>query len=128
MIPDCKPNASLSFLIEHFNQLDFNLQVQNRNLLPVLGLCAPNSKLMESSQRNTSKSSTRRNKHGPGLEFPFHLAPCSGPGTSSDIDGKPYGTIDTNIGVPPFNPVCSLLQNREKIINLPFFRSNFLIG
>ncbi|XP_024972223.1 protein CHROMATIN REMODELING 4-like isoform X1 [Cynara cardunculus var. scolymus] len=84
-------------------------KVRNRNLLPVLGLCAPNAKLMESSQRNTFKSSSRNKQHGIGLEFPFHLAPCSG--TSNDVEAKPHGTIDTfsdtlqhgpKIGGPPF--------------------------
>lgn len=61
-------------------------KVQQRNA--VLGLCAPNAKLMDSS----SKSSSRKNKHSTGLEFPFHLAPFST--TSNDMDVKPHGTID----------------------------------
>ncbi|KAJ9541303.1 hypothetical protein OSB04_027809 [Centaurea solstitialis] len=66
-------------------------KVPNRKLLPVLGLCAPNSKLMESvAQRNTFKSSSRNRQHVMGLEFPFHLAPCSG-GTPNDLDAKPHG-------------------------------------
>ncbi|KAI3518860.1 hypothetical protein L1887_07705 [Cichorium endivia] len=80
---------------------------QNRNLLPVLGLCAPNAKFMESlsssSQKHIPKSS-RKNKHVIGLDFPFHLAPCS-----NDMDAKPHVTNDENtlqhvpkISVPPF--------------------------
>ncbi|KAK9074947.1 hypothetical protein SSX86_003266 [Deinandra increscens subsp. villosa] len=48
----------------------------------VLGLCAPNSKLMESANRNSSRFSSRQENHTMGLEFPFHLAPFTGPGPS----------------------------------------------
>nr|GEV28981.1 protein chromatin remodeling 4-like isoform X1 [Tanacetum cinerariifolium] len=70
-------------------------KVPNRNA--VLGLCAPNAKLMESS----SRFSSRKNKHTTGVEFPFHLAPFST--TSSDMDVKPHGTIDplSDTRVPP---------------------------
>ncbi|KAK1410859.1 hypothetical protein QVD17_37400 [Tagetes erecta] len=78
-------------------------KVQNRKVLPVLGLCAPNSKLMESSQKSGSKSN-RKNKHELSLEFPFNLAPFSGAGTSSDMDAKPHITLDITSSTPPFNP------------------------
>ncbi|KAK9062333.1 hypothetical protein SSX86_019519 [Deinandra increscens subsp. villosa] len=108
-------------------------KVQNRKLLPVLGLCAPNSKLMESPQKNTSKSN-RKNKYRTSLEFPFHLAPCSGPGPEplSDMDVKPHETIAINSSVPPFNPhVVSesshdgLPRSQEKMMlpKLPFDES-----
>ncbi|XP_023766968.1 protein CHROMATIN REMODELING 4 [Lactuca sativa] len=76
---------------------------QNRNLLPVLGLCAPNAtKLMESSSssQKPNPKSSRKNKHSIGLEFPFHLAPCS-----NDTDTKSHLKIDENTlqqhGLPP---------------------------
>ncbi|KAK2967130.1 hypothetical protein RJ640_006839 [Escallonia rubra] len=53
------------------------------NLLPVLGLCAPNANQLESSQRNNSRSHNRQSRQM-GPEFPFHLAPRSG--TSNDTD------------------------------------------
>ncbi|XP_076919096.1 protein CHROMATIN REMODELING 4-like [Bidens hawaiensis] len=53
---------------------------QSVRLPAVLGLCAPNSNLMESANRNSSRFSSRREKHSMGLEFPFHLAPYFGPG------------------------------------------------
>ncbi|KAL4578136.1 hypothetical protein LXL04_014255 [Taraxacum kok-saghyz] len=93
---------------------------QNRNLLPVLGLCAPNAaaKLMESSssttpQKNNSKSSRRSKRAiglGLGLEFPFHLASCS---NDNNTDVKSHVANDENAlqhgggpktGLPPFNP------------------------
>ncbi|KAF5768820.1 putative DNA helicase chromatin regulator PHD family [Helianthus annuus] len=101
------------------------------NRTAVLGLCAPNSKLMESSQRNASKSN-KKNKHAMSLEFPFHLAPCSVAGTSTDADAKPNGTIASKTSVSPFNPhVASessgdgLLHSHEKMVlpRIPFDES-----
>lgn len=83
--------------------------MQSRNLPPVLGLCAPNAKFMESS-RAASKSN-KKNKHGMGLEFPFNLAPFSGPGPGPDVDAKPHGTTDIKMSLPSFNPVCYPLEN-----------------
>ncbi|KAI3798449.1 hypothetical protein L1987_33725 [Smallanthus sonchifolius] len=106
-------------------------KVQNRPLLPVLGLCAPNSKLMETPQRNASKSN-RKNKHGTSLEFPFHLAPCSRAGTGIDVDDKPHGAIAIKTSVPPFNPHAAsessgegLPHSQEKMAlpKLPFDES-----
>ncbi|KAF2283012.1 hypothetical protein GH714_043435 [Hevea brasiliensis] len=45
----------------------------NYNLLPVLGLCAPNANQLDSSHRNSSRSSSRQNKPATGPEFPFSL-------------------------------------------------------
>ncbi|KAM0038354.1 putative chromatin regulator PHD family [Helianthus debilis subsp. tardiflorus] len=101
------------------------------NRTAVLGLRAPNSKLMESSQRNASKSN-KKNKHAMSLEFPFHLAPCSVAGTSTDADAKPNGTIASKTSVSPFNPhVASessgdgLLHSHEKMVlpRIPFDES-----
>ncbi|KAL8265884.1 hypothetical protein R6Q59_003228 [Mikania micrantha] len=61
--------------------------VQSGRMHAVLGLCAPNSKLMESANRNTSRFSGRQEKHTMGLEFPFHL-PYPGPGPSIDAPAK----------------------------------------
>ncbi|KAI7751103.1 hypothetical protein M8C21_020508 [Ambrosia artemisiifolia] len=106
-------------------------KVQKRNFPTVLGLCAPNSTLMESSQKNASKSN-KKNKHGKSLEFPFHLAPCSEAGTSTDVDAKPNGAIANRTSVPPFNPhVASessgdgLPHSHEKMVlpRLPFDES-----
>lgn len=48
------------------------------NLLPVLGLCAPNANQMESSHKKFSRSNGRQSRPGAGPEFPFSLAPQSG--------------------------------------------------
>ncbi|XP_050367230.1 protein CHROMATIN REMODELING 4 isoform X2 [Argentina anserina] len=49
--------------------------VPSNNLLPVLGLCAPNASQIESSKKNSRLNGRRR---GAGPEFPFSLAPQSG--------------------------------------------------
>ncbi|XP_057466317.1 protein CHROMATIN REMODELING 4-like isoform X2 [Actinidia eriantha] len=58
--------------------------VPSNNLLPVLGLCAPNATKMESSQRNFSGLYSRQVTRP---EFPFHIAPCSGPSNDMDVKG-----------------------------------------
>lgn len=58
------------------------------NLLPVLGLCAPNAYQMESSESNISKLNWRQNRHGSRQEFPFSLAPCSGTSMDAEVRGK----------------------------------------
>ncbi|CAL1402457.1 unnamed protein product [Linum trigynum] len=54
------------------------------NLLPVLGLCAPNASQLESSRRNLSRSNGRHSKLGTRPEFPFTLPPT---GASMEADG-----------------------------------------
>lgn len=57
------------------------------NLLPVLGLCAPNANQMESSRKkNFSRSNGRQNRSGAGPEFPFSLAPPSGTLTETEVN------------------------------------------
>ncbi|KAI3664920.1 hypothetical protein L6452_43532 [Arctium lappa] len=72
--------------------------VQSGKLLPVLGLCAPNAKLMESANRNSSRSSSRQGKHAIGLDFPFHLAPCSVP--SNEEAAKTCGAASVKFKHP----------------------------
>ncbi|QCD83815.1 ATP-dependent helicase HepA [Vigna unguiculata] len=54
--------------------LSMTNNMSTNNLLPVLGLCAPNAKQIESSEANTSKLNWRQNRHGSRQEFPFSLA------------------------------------------------------
>ncbi|KAJ8758798.1 hypothetical protein K2173_000519 [Erythroxylum novogranatense] len=55
------------------------------NLLPVLGLCAPNANHLQHSHRNFSRPSGRQIKPGMGQEFPFSLPPCPGTSTAMDL-------------------------------------------
>ncbi|XP_062012290.1 protein CHROMATIN REMODELING 4 isoform X1 [Rosa rugosa] len=54
------------------------------NLLPVLGLCAPNASQIESSKKNSRSNGRRR---GAGPEFPFSLAPHSGTLPETEANG-----------------------------------------
>ncbi|XVF46045.1 hypothetical protein PTKIN_Ptkin02bG0256400 [Pterospermum kingtungense] len=58
------------------------------NLLPVLGLCAPNANQLDSYQRNSSRSTGRQSRPGTGPEFPFSLAPTAGPSTEKEAKGQ----------------------------------------
>ncbi|OIW00661.1 hypothetical protein TanjilG_09630 [Lupinus angustifolius] len=75
------PGRSLPdiFLPNHHYQgsLKSMNSVPKNNLLPVLGLCAPNAKQTEPSEHNVSKLNWRQNRNGARQEFPFSLAPCS---------------------------------------------------
>ncbi|KAL1833871.1 hypothetical protein ACET3Z_003522 [Daucus carota] len=70
----------------------------NNNLLPVLGLCAPNASQMESSERNISKSYRKQNKQGSRTGFPFDIAPLRE--TSTETDGKPRDLASENFILP----------------------------
>ncbi|XVF00483.1 hypothetical protein REPUB_Repub04eG0004900 [Reevesia pubescens] len=63
------------------------------NLLPVLGLCAPNANQLDSYHRNFSRSNGRQSRPGTGPEFPFSLAPTTGPSTEKEAKGQ-ESTLD----------------------------------
>ncbi|XP_027147811.1 protein CHROMATIN REMODELING 4 [Coffea eugenioides] len=56
----------------------FMSSAPSNNLLPVLGLYAPNASQMESSQRNFSRSHCRQRRPDFGPDFPFPAVPSSG--------------------------------------------------
>lgn len=62
--------------------------VPANNLLPVLGLCAPNANQLDSYRRNLSRSTGRHSRQGTGPEFPFSLAPTAGPSTEKEAKGQ----------------------------------------
>ncbi|MCI08302.1 chromodomain-helicase-DNA-binding family protein, partial [Trifolium medium] len=76
------PGRSLSeFLPPNYHnkgRINLTNSMPSNNLLPVLGLCAPNANQIESSEGNTSKLNWRQNRHVARQEFPFSLAPCTG--------------------------------------------------
>lgn len=74
------------FLPSHqFQSMSYTNSVPTSNLLPVLGLCAPNANQTEPSYRTFSRSNGRQSKPGTGPEFPFSLAPCSGTSIETDV-------------------------------------------
>ncbi|GKC21860.1 chromatin remodeling 4-like protein isoform X1 [Tanacetum coccineum] len=90
---------------------------ESRRLLPVLGLCAPNAKLMESAHRNSSRSFIRHGKQQTGHDFPFNLAPPSGDPSNETAPAKArvkfrYPDIDSNA-----------LQHQQKLELLSSFTS-----
>nr|XP_043638793.1 protein CHROMATIN REMODELING 4-like [Erigeron canadensis]XP_043638794.1 protein CHROMATIN REMODELING 4-like [Erigeron canadensis]XP_043638795.1 protein CHROMATIN REMODELING 4-like [Erigeron canadensis] len=101
-----------------------------RRLFPVLGLCAPNSKIMESINRNSSRSFNRQGKHSTD-DFPFHLAPCSGPITETPanacVESKHPGLDSDTLpqqqktGLSPFTPTSSAdaLHLRPEMMSFP---------
>ncbi|CAL5412836.1 unnamed protein product [Camellia sinensis] len=67
--------------------------VPNNDLLPALGLCAPNANRMESSQKKISRSYSRQSRKVMRREIPFRIASCFG--TSNEIGGKDH---ESNLG------------------------------
>lgn len=86
------PGRSLPeiFLPNHHNKGRLNMTntMPTNNLLPVLGLCAPNANQTESSERNISKLNWRQNRHGTRQEFPFNLAACAGTSMDAEVRSK----------------------------------------
>eukprot|EP00257_Ricinus_communis_P018738 XP_015577536.1 protein CHROMATIN REMODELING 4 [Ricinus communis] len=70
----------------------------NYNLLPVLGLCAPNANQLESSHRNSSRSANRQSKLALGPEFPFSLPPSG-------------NLVETDVRRQDITPLKPRLQN-----------------
>ena len=76
--PRGHPSPDIFLPSHQFQSTSYTNSVPTSNLLPVLGLCAPNANQLEPSYRNFSRSNGRQSKPGTGPDFPFSLAPCSG--------------------------------------------------
>lgn len=127
------PSPDIFLPSHHYQGASYTNLVPNNNLLPVLGLCAPNATQLESSHKNFSRSNVRQARLGVGPEFPFRLAPCSG--TSMDLDIKGHENaldklrlpdVSTDLPQPqhknnnpdncsPFGPVCSLPTSHQYV-------------
>ncbi|KAL6206272.1 hypothetical protein ACLB2K_023520 [Fragaria x ananassa] len=77
----------------HQVQGTMTLSVPPNNLLPVLGLCAPNASQLESSKKNSRSNGRRR---GAGPEFPFSLAPHSGTMPETEVNGDEVKLSDAS--------------------------------
>lgn len=103
---------------QHHQGTGYTNSLPSNNLLPVLGLCAPNASPLESSHRNISRSNARQSRSGAGLEFPFSLAPNSG--VSSEIEAQGI----TSDKLMSQDASAEILQQRLKNMNpngcLPF--------
>ncbi|GAV81101.1 SNF2_N domain-containing protein/Helicase_C domain-containing protein/Chromo domain-containing protein/PHD domain-containing protein/DUF1087 domain-containing protein [Cephalotus follicularis] len=79
----------------HYQGTGYTKSMPHNNLLPVLGLCAPNANQLESMHNNFSRSNGRQSKLGIGPEFPFSLAPY--PVTSIETDVKVQETASDKL-------------------------------
>ncbi|MBA0717162.1 hypothetical protein Golax_004999 [Gossypium laxum] len=66
----------------------YNQSLPSNNLLPVLGLCAPNASQFDSFHKNFSRSNGRQSRPGTGPEFPFNLAPTTGASIEKEAKGQ----------------------------------------
>ncbi|RDX68773.1 Protein CHROMATIN REMODELING 4, partial [Mucuna pruriens] len=85
------PGCSLpDFFLPSHPKVGLNMTncMSTNNLLPVLGLCAPNANQIELSESNISKLNWRQKRHGSRQEFPFSLAPRSGTSMDAEVRGK----------------------------------------
>lgn len=70
------------------NPVGYPKSLPTNNLLPVLGLCAPNANQLDSARRNFSRSNMRQMRPGTRPEFPFNLASCSGASAEMETTGQ----------------------------------------
>lgn len=118
----------------HKGGVNMTNSIATNNLLPVLGLCAPNANQIESSESNISKLNWRQSRHGTRQEFPFSLAPCTGTSMDAEVRSKETAantklsdasTENLQQGfrnsIPdnslPFIPVCSLNMRVCSFVN-----------
>ncbi|GMJ00626.1 chromatin remodeling 4, PICKLE RELATED 1 [Hibiscus trionum] len=73
--------------------IGYNNSLPTNNLLPVLGLCAPNASQLDSFHKSFLRSNGRQSRAGAGPEFPFNLAPTTGPSTEKEANGQ-EATLD----------------------------------
>ncbi|KAK9267097.1 hypothetical protein L1049_009515 [Liquidambar formosana] len=94
----------------HFQGTSYTNSIHANNLLPVLGLCAPNANQPESGHRNFSRSNGRQSRLGIGPEFPFRFAP--GSGASIEMDVKGHETTSDKLSLPDVS--AEVFQQRMK--------------
>ncbi|CAN1810118.1 Protein CHROMATIN REMODELING 4 [Linum perenne] len=94
------------------------------NLLPVLGLCAPNASQLESSRRKISRSNGRHGKLRTRHEFPFNLPPGASMGADASLQETTPDRLKLRNGPAGGIPESSLPDGW-----LPFpFPRNFPLG
>ncbi|KAG5621844.1 hypothetical protein H5410_007062 [Solanum commersonii] len=80
------PHADIPQSSNHTQDMSYIKSV-DKQLLPILGLCAPNAHQVEAPQRNLSRSNVRQHRHGLGLEFPTIAPP---PELSTEMVAKGF--------------------------------------
>nr|AMP82932.1 CHD3-type chromatin-remodeling factor PICKLE [Catalpa bungei] len=82
------------------------------NLLPVIGLCAPNAPNRMELQRKVPRPYSRQFKQGLGLEFPLP-ATCSSSGMSNEVTGKGNEAISARYKFSDVLPGTSHLHTKS---------------
>lgn len=80
------PHADIPQSSNHAQDMSYIKSV-DKQLLPILGLCAPNAHQVEAPQRNLSRSNVRQHRQGLGLEFPTIAPP---PELSTEMVAKGF--------------------------------------
>ncbi|KAK2634973.1 hypothetical protein Ddye_029765 [Dipteronia dyeriana] len=83
-----QPSPDIILPNHHYQGTGNTSSLPANNLLPVLGLCAPNANKFESLQRNISRSNGRQSRPASRPEFPFSLAPNSGTLIETEVKGS----------------------------------------
>lgn len=127
---DIHPETSVRPTAQHFSNIgplnhnapgtsSMNL-MPNNNLLPVLGLCAPNASRLEMSQRNYEKSFYRQSRQHSGPDFPFPVAPCSG--ALNEMGAEVHARVAGRHRLPDISPdVLQQHANNNLVANTVLF-------
>ncbi|KAL1562525.1 DNA helicase [Salvia divinorum] len=100
-----------------------SIDAMRNNLLPVVGLCAPNApNKMEMLHRKVPRP-YRQLKQGIGLDFPLP-APCSASGPSNEISGK--GNEAAPYMLPDLLPRTSQAPSKSDVPKYPSFTPHSL--
>lgn len=98
-------------------QSSSSIDAVRNNLLPVIGLCAPNApNRMELLQRKIPRPYQRQFKQGLGLDFPLP-ATCSASGLSNEITGKGNEAISAPYMLPDLLPGTSQMHCKSDVPN-----------
>ncbi|KAI3466934.1 hypothetical protein Pfo_023597 [Paulownia fortunei] len=90
-----------------------SIDALRNNLLPVIGLCAPNApNRMELLQRKLPRPFQRQFKQGLGVELPLP-ATCSASGMSNEITGKGNEAISARYILPDLLPATSQVHTKS---------------
>ncbi|XP_039036889.1 protein CHROMATIN REMODELING 4-like isoform X2 [Hibiscus syriacus] len=84
--------SSPDIILNSHQGISYNNSLPTNNL-PVLGLCAPNASQLDTFHKSFSRSNGRQSRAGSGPEFPFSLAPTTGPSTEKEAKGQ-EATLD----------------------------------
>ncbi|XP_057797026.1 LOW QUALITY PROTEIN: protein CHROMATIN REMODELING 4-like [Salvia miltiorrhiza] len=124
-LPAMSAGRHLPELPRNYDQMQgtSSIDAMRNNLLPVIGLCAPNApNKMEMLHRKVPRP-YRQFKQGIGLDFPLP-ASCSASGPSNEISGK--GNEAAPYMLPDLLPGTSQVQSKSDVPKYPPFTPHSL--